>query len=85
MKEQLVAVSETDLTDFERQMKLEENAYQAAIERWQVKTEEMLKRGIGFKIKKLTELKEILWDWHTKLVPLIAEELERVEIFKDGK
>ncbi|CAG8465011.1 7475_t:CDS:10 [Paraglomus occultum] len=83
MKEQLVAVSERDLTDFERQMKLEENAYQAAIERWQVKTDEMLKRGIGFKIKKLTELKEILWDWHTKLVPLIAEELERVEIMKD--
>jgi DNA-directed RNA polymerase, mitochondrial len=85
MKEQLVAVGERELTNFERQMKLEENAYQAAIERWQIKTEEMLKRGIGFKIKKLDELKEILWSWHTKLVPLIAEELERVEILKDGK
>jgi DNA-directed RNA polymerase len=85
MKSALSAVKERDLDSVKRQIKLEENALQAATERW--KHENERKDKFVTNLQK-NVLKKSMWTWHVKLVPLIQEELERCknkEILLTGK
>ncbi|GES80410.1 DNA/RNA polymerase [Rhizophagus clarus] len=73
MKNALLAIKERDLDSVKRQIKLEENALQAATERWKHENE----RKDKFVNLHKNVLKKSMWTWHVKLVPLIQEELER--------
>ena len=74
LKNALLAIKEKDLDLVKRQIKLEENALQAAIERW--KHENSNRKDILVNLQR-NVLKKSMWSWHEKLVPLIQEELER--------
>ena len=85
MKSALSAIKERDLDLVKRQIKLEENALQAATERWKHENEHRSRKD---KFLQKNVLKKTMWSWHEKLVPLIREELERCknkEILLTGK
>ncbi|KAG0124188.1 hypothetical protein HOY82DRAFT_573798, partial [Tuber indicum] len=60
----------------ERQKLLEEHAFDSARERWKRDFESLCEKGI---IKQDVEINSLLWEWHQALVPLIHEELKRVQ------
>lgn len=62
--------------DLARQRLLEENAVDAAVLRWRHEHEDMKKRG-GLSYKK--SLNAMFWEWKEQILPLIQEELERVD------
>ncbi|KAG9299736.1 hypothetical protein G9A89_013096 [Geosiphon pyriformis] len=72
MKEALSAAKGSYGELMTRQMKLEENAYKAAMERWK-NEDDLPKTKLPYSIRKL------MWDWHQKLVPLIEEELKKIK------
>jgi DNA-directed RNA polymerase, mitochondrial len=74
MKNALSAIKEKDLDLVKRQIKLEENALQAAIERWRHENSNRKDKLVSLQ---RNILKKSMWTWHEKLVPLIQEELER--------
>ncbi|CCG81235.1 DNA-directed RNA polymerase [Taphrina deformans PYCC 5710] len=59
-----------------RQRLLEENAVDAAVLRWRHEHDDLKKRG-GLAYKKT--LNAMFWEWKEKMVPLIEEELARVD------
>ncbi|CAG8446044.1 12427_t:CDS:10 [Ambispora leptoticha] len=66
-----------DKTDpMKRQMKLEANAYQAAIERWKYDIERFKDRATA---QRVSSLRNFMWEWHSELVPLIHEEQKRID------
>src|SRR6266496_2633844 len=83
MKNALSAIKERDLDLVKRQIKLEENALQAAMERWKNERKDKFVTNLQRNV-----LKKSMWTWHEKLVPLIQEELGRCknkEILLTGK
>ncbi|CAG8530136.1 4387_t:CDS:10, partial [Acaulospora morrowiae] len=74
MKSTLEALKETQLSEYERQIRLEENALHAAIERWKYEHEQL--RKIGKPNPGVADMKKCIWDWHEALVPLIQDELK---------
>ncbi|CAG8544226.1 5676_t:CDS:10 [Ambispora gerdemannii] len=75
MKNSLEALK--DKTDpMTRQMKLEANAYQAAIERWKYDKERFKDMAT---VKRISPLRQFMWNWHSELMPLIQEEQKRVD------
>ncbi|CAG8445151.1 9865_t:CDS:2, partial [Scutellospora calospora] len=75
MKNSLEALKEKGLDEYDRQIKLEENALHGAIERWKHDYEQMRKRGDAF--AGVPSLRRAMWNWHEKLVPLIESELKK--------
>jgi len=76
MKNALSAIKERELDLVKRQMKLEENALQAAMGRWKHENEQRNRKDKLAGLQK-NVLKKSIWTWHEKLTPLIQEELER--------
>ncbi|KAI9772458.1 MAG: DNA-directed RNA polymerase [Geoglossum simile] len=66
-----------------RQQRLEEDAVNAAVERWREEDEHLRKMGLNtsFKTKALGAL---MWSWYSAMVPLIKTELKRVEEAEAG-
>ena len=65
-----------------RQKTIEENAIEAALQRWKFEHDDLVKRG-GISYKK--SLNFLLWEWKEQMVPLIKEELARIEQRMDPK
>ncbi len=65
-----------------RQKTIEENAIEAALQRWKFEHDDLVKRG-GISYKK--SLNFLLWEWKEQMVPLIKEELARIEQRIDPK
>ncbi|KAG4305617.1 hypothetical protein PORY_001173 [Pneumocystis oryctolagi] len=69
-----------------RQRLLEENALDTALERWKWDHEQLTQRG-GLKFSKT--LNPLLFEWHSLMMPLIKEEIERYinlsKIFNDPR
>src|SRR5579862_8826106 len=66
-----------------RQQRLEEDAVNAAVERWREEDENLRKMGLNtsFKTKALGAL---MWSWYSAMVPLIKTELKKVEEAEAG-
>ena len=64
-------------TNIERQMALEKDTTDAALDRWKTDNEKLLRLGIysGFKN---SALEKLMSQWHTELVPLIKDEIQKV-------
>nr|CAG8491107.1 12082_t:CDS:10 [Entrophospora candida] len=77
LRNTLSALQHDNLNLYEQQMKLEENAIQAAIERWKHDTDALLKHDDKLLLKRNSPLKKVMWEWHEKLEPLINEEIKR--------
>ena len=72
---------DTDLDEdmefqIERQKLLEEHSFDSAQERWKKDFETLSERGV---IQQNQEINSLLWQWHQALVPLIREEISRVQ------
>jgi DNA-directed RNA polymerase, mitochondrial len=61
-----------------RQSRLEKDAVKAAIERWRVEHEKMVKMGINGRLQG-GKLGAMLWQWHQKVSKKLLEELKLVE------
>jgi DNA-directed RNA polymerase, mitochondrial len=61
-----------------RQARLETDAVKAAIERWRVEHEKMVKMGINGNLQN-SRLGALLWQWHQSVSKKIQEELNLVE------
>lgn len=61
-----------------RQERLEEDAVDAALERWRVENEKMQKMGINSSLH-TKPLEALMYKWYTDLEPLLAKELEEVK------
>lgn len=63
---------------FQRQQRLERDAYDSAVNRWRLEHEKMKSFGINTAIGQRS-VGAALWTWHEKLVPLIEEEIRQVQ------
>ncbi|OZJ04070.1 hypothetical protein BZG36_03402 [Bifiguratus adelaidae] len=61
------------------QLKLEERAYEVALEKLNYERELARARGDNLNAMNLSPLKKMMWEWHTKLVPLIDQEIALCE------
>lgn len=61
-----------------RQLQLEEDSINAAIERWKIEHEKLARLRVGSSLRGQT-LGSLMWDWHKSLKPLIEEELKRLD------
>lgn len=60
--------------DFERQLRLEQDTYESAIEKWRSDSERLKQRGINSALAQNT-FGTTMWDWHQALEPTIREEI----------
>jgi DNA-directed RNA polymerase len=75
LREYEMTAENTEL-QIERQKLLEEHAFESAQERWKKDSEAKDERGI---LNLSQPVNALLWDWHQAFVPLIKEELLRVD------
>lgn len=61
-----------------RQLRLEESAVEAAIERWRHENEKLQKIGVHG-ILKSQPMESLMWQWYTKMLPLVEQELKEVK------
>ncbi|KAI9787243.1 MAG: DNA-directed RNA polymerase [Geoglossum umbratile] len=66
-----------------RQRRLEEDAVNAAVERWREEDENLRKMGLNTSFK-TRALGALMWSWYSAMVPLIKTELEKVEEAEAG-
>jgi DNA-directed RNA polymerase len=64
---------------YELQLRVEERAYEVALDKLNYEKQETLARGDKLGSMNLSPLKRIMWEWHQRLTPLIAEEVSRCE------
>ena len=62
-----------------RQIKIERNATSAALDRWRVENDTMKKMGISTNLH-TKAISSLMWEWHTKLVPVLKEEIEQIRV-----
>ena len=70
---------------YARQVEMEENVVDAAMDRWRAENEHMMKMGIstGLRTKSMGAL---LWTWHTALLAEVKKELEEIKnAFANGE
>ncbi|KAF9354098.1 DNA-directed RNA polymerase [Mortierella sp. NVP85] len=79
MRDTLDALTLKDLTRFERQQKLEEKSYQAALDRMEYEREHMPEQ------LNVKPLKSYLWQWHQDLIEGIKAEIKRVDAVLEQK
>ena len=66
-------------TALERQVRLEEQTLDTAIDRWRVENENDIKRFGIQKASKTKYMGSLLWEWHQALIPLLKEEVRKAE------
>ena len=69
---------------YERQQRLENDAYESAIERWRAENDQLRKMGINNALKQ-GSIGSMMWDWHEALVPRIEEEVRKCNEAEDMK
>ena len=73
------------ITDpYELQLRIEERAYEVALEKLNYEKQETLARGDKLGAMNLSPLKRIMWNWHQRLTPLISEEVQRCDKSNDS-
>ncbi|KAI8578852.1 hypothetical protein K450DRAFT_244823 [Umbelopsis ramanniana AG] len=73
------------ITDpYELQLRIEERAYEVALEKLNYEKQETLARGDKLGAMNLSPLKRIMWNWHQRLTPLIVEEVQRCDKSNDS-
>jgi DNA-directed RNA polymerase len=81
----LAQSKKSGITDpYELQLLVEERAYEVALEKLNYEKQETLARGDKLGSMNLSPLKRIMWNWHQRLTPLIAEEVERCDKSNDS-
>lgn len=61
-----------------RQIELEENVIDAAIERWKTEHENLQKIGIH-SVLRTKSVEALMWQWYSALLPLVEQELKEVK------
>ncbi|KZF23167.1 DNA/RNA polymerase [Xylona heveae TC161] len=61
-----------------RQEKLEEDAVNAAIDRWREESEDLQKFGLNSALQSRS-IGALMWEWHSALTPLIKEEVKLID------
>ncbi|KAI8149832.1 hypothetical protein BJV82DRAFT_528498 [Fennellomyces sp. T-0311] len=86
LREQLQALQDPHaalkMDPYELQMGLEQQGYDVAMQRLIHMKESSRERGDTLAAMNLTPLKNIMWEWHQRTVPLIQEEIERCDTAK---
>lgn len=81
----LSASKKSGITDpYELQLRIEERAYEVALDKLNHEKQETLARGDKLGAMNLSPLKRIMWSWHQRLSPLIAEEVARCDKSSDS-
>ncbi|KAL8913843.1 MAG: hypothetical protein Q9171_001447 [Xanthocarpia ochracea] len=62
-------------TDLARQLRMEQDTYESAIERWRSDHEDLKRLGISGTLQK-TSIGALMWQWHGTTVPAVKEEIE---------
>ncbi|KAI9488443.1 hypothetical protein BDB00DRAFT_791874 [Zychaea mexicana] len=70
---------------YELQLGLEQQGYDVAMQRLIHMKESSRERGDTLAAMNLTPLKNIMWEWHQKTMPLIVKEIERCEEASTGR
>ena len=60
--------------NIERQIRVEEDTYESAIERWRVENQDLKRLGINSALT-MDTVGALMWDWHKSLAPAIEEEV----------
>ncbi|CAM0139593.1 unnamed protein product [Umbelopsis sp. WA50703] len=82
----LSASKKSGITDpYELQLRIEERAYEVALDKLNHEKQETLARGDKLGAMNLSPLKRIMWSWHQRLSPLIAEEIARCDKSSDNE
>ena len=63
---------------YARQVEMEENVVDAAMDRWRAENEHMMKMGISTGLR-TKSMGAILWTWHTALLAEVKKELEEIK------
>ncbi|KAI9246437.1 hypothetical protein BDA99DRAFT_526873 [Phascolomyces articulosus] len=86
LREQLQALQDphkvAKMDPYELQMGLEQQGYDVAMQRLIHMKESSRERGDTLGAMNLTPLKNIMWEWHQKTVPLIIKEIEESDAIK---
>ncbi|KAL8813975.1 MAG: hypothetical protein Q9223_006765, partial [Gallowayella weberi] len=61
--------------DLDRQLRMEQDTYESAIERWRSDHEELKRYGINGKLKQ-SSFGALMWKWHQATEPAIKEEIK---------
>ena len=61
---------------FARQLRLEQDTFDSAIERWREESKHIRSMGIPTALSQRT-VGAMMWDWHSALVPLIEDEIRK--------
>ena len=69
---------------YERQQRLENDAYESAIERWRAENDQLRKIGINNALNQ-SSVGSLMWDWHEALVPKIEDEVRKCNEAEDMK
>ena len=69
---------------YERQQRLESDAYESAIERWRAENDQLKKMGINNALRQ-GSVGSTMWEWHEALVPKIEEEVQKSNEAEDMK
>ncbi|KAG2225140.1 hypothetical protein INT45_011823 [Circinella minor] len=83
LREQLQALQDPQkvvkMDPYELQLGLEQQGYDVAMQRLLHMKESSRERGDTLAAMNLTPLKNIMWEWHQKTVPLIVKEIEECD------
>ena len=86
LREQLQALQDpqkvSKMDPYELQLGLEQQGYDVAMQRLLHMKESSRERGDTLAAMNLTPLKNIMWEWHQKTVPLIVKEIEECDAAK---
>ena len=72
------------LSGFERQKCLEESTISSALDRWRTEHKESRRHNLMNSALKSRELGAMMWTWHKALLPLIEEELQKIELLDEA-
>ncbi|KAL1920841.1 uncharacterized protein VTP21DRAFT_11476 [Calcarisporiella thermophila] len=84
LRKTLGALEEKHLDRYERQLKLEERAYEVALDRLNHEKQASISRGDKLGALNLSPLKRRMWEWHTGLKQRIEKELKQMEENNDN-
>jgi len=70
-------------TNLDRQMRLEEDSRQSAIDRWRKDAEDAAKREGMHSSLRSKSMGALIWEWHQVFMPLVHEELAKLDDIDD--
>ncbi|KAL8997214.1 MAG: hypothetical protein Q9169_003480 [Polycauliona sp. 2 TL-2023] len=68
--------------DLERQLRMEQDVYESAIERWRSDHEDLKRLGINGTLQK-TSVGALMWQWHEAMFPAVEEEIALANAAED--